>query len=69
MYRYYPKFAYLLAISLLKQDSITQVALVLVLQAYSFSNNTGKKFFFVGALVFRPFSGVIWGADSEKCIG
>ena len=22
-----------------------------------------------GALVFRPVSGVIWGADSEKCIG
>jgi hypothetical protein len=29
---------------------------------------TKKKYFF-GALVFRPVSGVIWGADSEKCIG
>jgi len=33
------------------------------------TDNTGeqKKFFF-GALDFRPVSGVIWGADSEKCI-
>jgi hypothetical protein len=24
---------------------------------------------FLGALVFRPVPGVIWGADSEKCTG
>jgi hypothetical protein len=24
---------------------------------------------FLGALVFRPIPSVIWGADSEKCIG
>jgi hypothetical protein len=28
-----------------------------------------KKMFFLGALVFRPVPGVIWGADSENCIG
>jgi hypothetical protein len=28
-----------------------------------------KKIFFLGALVFRPVPGVIWGADSEKCTG
>jgi hypothetical protein len=29
----------------------------------------GTKKIFFGALVFRPVSGVIWDADSEKCIG
>ena len=28
-----------------------------------------KKFFPLGALVFRPVPGVIWGADSENDIG
>jgi hypothetical protein len=28
-----------------------------------------KKIFFFCALNFRPVSGVIWGADSGKCIG
>jgi hypothetical protein len=33
-------------------------------------DNAGEqKNIFFGALVFRPVSGVIWGADSEKCIG
>jgi hypothetical protein len=29
----------------------------------------GTKKKFIGALVFKPVPGVIWGADSEKCIG
>jgi len=28
-----------------------------------------KKKIFLGALVFRPVPGVIWGADSENDIG
>jgi hypothetical protein len=28
-----------------------------------------KIFFSLGALVFRPVPGVIWGADSENDIG
>jgi hypothetical protein len=30
---------------------------------------TGEQKKFIGALVFKPFLGVIWGADSEKSIG
>jgi len=34
------------------------------------TNNTAQQnFFFLGALVFRPFPGVIWGAVSENDIG
>jgi len=31
-------------------------------------NSRTKKHFFLGALVFRPVPGVIWGADSENDI-
>jgi hypothetical protein len=34
------------------------------------NNNTAQQeIFFLGALVFRPASEVIWGADSQKFIG
>jgi hypothetical protein len=32
-------------------------------------DNTTQQKKNLGFLVFRPVPGVIWGADSEKCIG